>query len=183
MTSQCPHCSSDNAEGATYCRSCGKALPNPASSGPRIVEYSDVATTAAGSAAQVAELQKQIKKASGALLAVAILQWVVGGLLAVVGTKLLADRGVDTSAMNVVYVTVFGVGALFFGLYLWSRRSPFPAAVVGLVVFVSLHLLEALADPASIYRGVIVKVIIIAILIGAVKAGVRHRELKRQLGR
>ncbi|MCB9853498.1 MAG: zinc ribbon domain-containing protein [Phycisphaerales bacterium] len=180
MAFACPHCNSENAEGASYCRSCGKALPNPASTGPRIIEPSGFATTAAGSRAQTAELQAQIKKASGALLAVAIIQWAVGALLYFLRDQFAEIQQIDPDGMNIVLAAVAIIGIVFFGLYLWSRKSPFPAAVVGLVVFVTLHLVEALIDPTTLYKGLLVKIIIIAILVGAVRAGVRYRAIKRQ---
>ena len=78
-----------------------------------------------------------------------------------------------------VLFTVFGIGAAFFGLFLWARRNPFPAAVVGLVLFVSVHLFEAVMDPHSLYRGLIMKAIVIVVLARAVSQTGRYRQLLR----
>lgn len=180
MALACPHCGSENTEGASFCRACGKALPNIASAGPRFIEDGGAATTIAGTQAQNAELRAQIKKASGALLIVAILQ-VLGTVLIyfLMSSTELGKRASDADRLTVT-VVMSAIAVLFFGLYAWSRKNPFPAAVVGLVVFVTIHLADALVDPTTILQGIIVKIIVVAILIRAVKAGVRYRQLKRQ---
>jgi hypothetical protein len=168
----CPHCAAANLPDARFCEACGKALPDPEATRPRIVGGSDIASTAAGQELQSAALQGQARRAAGALLAVAILQVVFGTFLLV-----FLGRGADLQPG--IYASVFGVAVIFFCLFLWARRNPLPAAIVGLVLFLSLHLLDAVADPAAIGRGVLVKVIIIVILAKAIQAGVKHRKLER----
>ena len=69
---------------------------------------------------------------------------------------------------------------VFFALYFWARKQPLPASIVGLLVYVTMHLLDAIADPTAIARGIIMKIIIIAILVNAIQAGVKYRQLQRQ---
>ncbi|MEW6249262.1 MAG: zinc ribbon domain-containing protein [Planctomycetota bacterium] len=172
----CPHCGAVQATTSAFCTTCGKALPSAAPGGPRVVDDSEL-QTAAGRTLRGAELQKQLKKASGALLAVAILQAVFGGLLFVIGGALLGGEGKLPPA---VFVGVFVIAAIFFGLYIWARRSPFPAALAGLVVYLTVHLLDAIADPTTLVRGLIVKIIIILILVRAISAGAKYRALMRE---
>jgi hypothetical protein len=139
------------------------------------VGSSDVAATGVGRRLQTEELQKTARKAAGALLAVAILQAVFGGIV----LAMLPDV-VPQQQKTILMVTVFGIAAVFFGLFLWARVQPFPAAIVGLVLFVTFHLLDALADPTALARGIIVKVIVIVILAQAIKAGAQHRRLLRE---
>jgi hypothetical protein len=179
----CPHCQAVNAPDAQFCEACGKAVAaSVGAGGPRIVQEGEYAATDAGAALQSDLLQKDLKKTTGALLAVAILQVVVGTFVVVVssGREVL---GTQAKAANpaVPALSVYTIGAIFFGLYFWARKSPYPAAIVGLVVFVTVHLLDALVDPAALLRGIVVKVIVIAVLVNAIKAGARHRELLRHL--
>jgi uncharacterized Zn finger protein (UPF0148 family) len=188
----CPHCGSPNPAGSTFCGSCGKALPTAASSGgPRIVAGAQFASTAAGQKLQSDELHKQAKRAAGALLAVAIIQTAFGAL--VVGVLEASGSPAAAKVVPTLAVTVFGVAAIFWGLYFWARRSPFPAAIVGLVVYVSLWLLDLIAYASAAsksggktplgagpFNGIIVRIIIIVVLLNAIKAGARHRQLLRQ---
>lgn len=178
MQIECPHCRAVNPPGAQFCGACGKALPSAEHGGPRVLTPQDLASIKAGQQLQSEELARQVKKASGALLAVAVLQTFFGAVL------LLMNQGGASAIRNIpltpaAFIGIFGVGILFFGLYLWARRSPFPAAICGLVIFVTVHALDALADPRTILQGILVKIIVIVVLARAVSAGVKHRQLMR----
>src|SRR5262245_43228230 len=123
----CPHCGAANQSVSSFCGSCGKALPSGAQAGPRIVTEAALPSTSAGRQLVSDELHKNLKKAKGALLAVAIMQSIFGLLIFTVAkSSLPPGRGIPPILM----VTVFGVALIFFGLYAWSRRNPLPAAIV-----------------------------------------------------
>lgn len=186
----CPHCQAENEAGSTFCAACGKAMPAVMATGPRVVSAAATPTTSAGMKLHTDELHKQAKSASGALLAVAIIQTVFGGIMVAALSASRAGARMDTT---ILYATVFGVAVIFWALYVWSRWAPLPAAIVGLVVYISLWLLDiigaivAMQNPstpgavvASPFSGIILRIIIIAVLVKAVKAGVRHRQLTRE---
>lgn len=79
-----------------------------------------------------------------------------------------------------LYAALAAVSGLFFGLYWWSRKNPFPAAIAALVIYVSIWMLDVIADPSMICQGALIKVIVIIVLIRAVSAGVKYRRLLRQ---
>ena len=180
-TITCPHCGVANPSDAQFCESCGKAQPSASASGPRVLAGPEFAATDTGQALQAEELHKQAKSAAGALLAVAILQTLFGTFV-VMAPGLFAEMvEVEVEVGAAVYLVVYGIAVVFFGLYFWARKNPVPAAVAGLVVFLTVHLLDALADPSALIRGILVKVIIIVVLVKAIKAGARHRQLTRQI--
>ena len=174
----CPHCGASNPSTGTVCESCGKALPSAVASSPRVTSASAAgfAGTGVGRSLQADELSKQAKKAAGALLAVAIIQVVFGAIVVFA----LMPANVPQQTRNIVMVSVFGIAAVFFALYFWARKQPLPASIVGLVLFVTMHLLDALADPTALARGILMKIIIVVILVNAIQAGVKHRQLQRQ---
>jgi hypothetical protein len=174
----CPHCGTANQSAASFCEACGKALPTLTAAAPRIVTEAALPSTAAGRQLLGAELQKHLKKAKGALLTVAVMQTIFGALIIGV-SKATLPAGETVPA--VLVITLVGIAAIFYGLYAWARRSPLPAAIVGLILFVTLHLIDALADPRQITRGLIVKVIIVAMLAQAIQAGVKYKRLLPQL--
>jgi hypothetical protein len=175
----CPHCQHANLPDAQYCEACGKAVAVAATS-PRIVSGNEFASTSVGLVMESEALTAQVKSASGALLAVAIIQVILGTII-VFALKGFPGRGeLESTAIPLVAFSVYGIGAVFFGLYFWARKSPYPAAIVGLVVFVTVHLLDIIADPSALARGILMKIIIITILIKAIRAGARHRDLLRQ---
>jgi Kef-type K+ transport system membrane component KefB len=177
-STMCPHCGAANQNASAFCESCGKALPSLAQTGPRLVTDASMPATAAGLQLVGDELHKNVKKAKNALLTVAIIQTIFG-LILFAAAKASAARG--QGLPPILYITVFGIGVIFFGLYLWARRSPLPAAIVGLTLFVTMHLIDGIVDPTQLARGVIMKVFIVAMLVQAIQAGVKHKRLLPQL--
>lgn len=187
----CPHCGAATSAGA-YCESCGMALPSKMASGPRIVGGSTLAATAVGQDLQSEELQKQAKRARGALLAVAILQTI--GLLLVFGlSRMVQGRlEVDEDELMFIMVAQVIVSIVFWGLYFWARRQPLPAAIVGLVLYATLVLINmvtAVGEAAQGQRRGIggsgigcLDIVIMAVLAQAITAGVQHRKLIKQRG-
>lgn len=176
MTISCPHCGAANTAGSAFCAGCGKALPSAMPTSPRLIDGASVPTSAAGHALVSNELEKQSKKAFGALLAVGIMQLIFG--LIVVGAMNARPGGVGGDN-TLVYVTVFGIGVVFLGLAFWARFNPLPAAIIGLALFVTVHLLDAVADPASLAKGFVLKIIIIVVLSKAISAGLKFRQLSQ----
>ena len=197
----CPHCGSGNDAEVAFCASCGKALPSSHPTGPRFIVPGTTAMTSAGFKLQLDELHQKARTASGALLAVAIIQtifiFIVGSIATGVG---LARRSPGALGLTMLLVPVVAVGVIFWGLYFWSRKNPLPAAIVGLVVYVSVWALDIIggvmmlqqqgvrgAGPAGvgpvynpISSGIVIRIIIIAILVRAIQAGAEHRKLLRQ---
>lgn len=109
--------------------------------------------------------QKARGNGSGWILALAIFQSV--GVLIFIGLRLSAGGAMDAGAIGAI--GLMSVLALaFFGLWAWGRTSPLPALCWALGLFVTFHLLDAVIDPMSLLRGLVVKVIVIGGLITAI---------------
>jgi hypothetical protein len=188
----CPHCGAMNPPNAAFCETCGKALPSGVSSMPRVVGSEGIATTAAGQQLQGEQLHKQAKRASGALLAVAIIMTVVGGLIFFISTQAGRGGGRGTPVLqvnNAAAVITLIIAAVFWGLYIWSRSQPLPAAIVGLVIYATLIVINVITNVSQMGqdgapRGGLgvgcVDIIIMVVLAQAISAGVQHRKLLRQ---
>ena len=177
-TTTCPHCEAANQSSSSFCESCGKALPSLTSDGPRMVTEASMPSTSAGRQYMALELQKHLKKSKTALLIVAIIQTIVGLLMfGVAKSSLQAGQ----SFPPVLFITIFGIAAIYFGLYAWARHQPLAAAIVGFTLFVTLHVLDAIADPTQLARGIFMKIIIAAMLVQAIQAGIKYRRLLPQL--
>lgn len=78
-------------------------------------------------------------------------------------------------------VVMMALAAVFFGLWLWSKKAPFAALLTTLIVFVTFHLVDAVIDPLSLLRGILIKIVILTGLITALKKAYvakRERELE-----
>ena len=76
--------------------------------------------------------------------------------------------------------THLGLFAVHVGLYVWARIAPLAAAVVSLVLFLTLHLANAVLEPSSIYKGMIVKVLFVVVLVKAIQAGYEIHRLRNE---
>lgn len=173
----CPHCGQQTALGA-FCESCGKALAGE-QAGPRIVDTSSA--TGIGLKLKAQELEKQAKSAATALLITAILGVIGLFFLAVLFQQAENNPNevVDWSVAKAMLIGQSLFCLTFFGLWIWARSSPLPAAIVGMVIFVSIHVVTAVIDPATIIQGIIFKIIILYMLCKAIGGGLKHRELMR----
>jgi zinc ribbon protein len=81
------------------------------------------------------------------------------------------DRSVVLS-----FVVTYVVGAIMLGLFFWSRRSPFPAMVTALCVFLALTVLIIVASPALFgILFIAIWVLTIGALLGGMKAALAER--------
>jgi hypothetical protein len=176
--------------GAAFCESCGKALPAAAPTGPRVVTAEALPQTAIGHRMVSDELVKQQKTASTALLVVGLIQLTCGAI------ALFALQKAAPGQFNpVLFVIQFGVAAIFLGLWAWSRKSPLPAAIVGLVLYVTLVVINVISammalaanpdSPRSGFGGLgigLLDIIIIVILAQAIMAGLKYKRLLEAQG-
>ncbi|MEM1211635.1 MAG: zinc ribbon domain-containing protein [Planctomycetota bacterium] len=165
----CPHCDAFVQSRDTFCTECGKAVGTSSFSGPTLTDDKSLGRSSVGKELQSDAMLKKAKSASGALLAVAILQLVALAVLAG-----LLPAGPDK---NLVLVVVGAISAVYWGLWWWSRSSPFPAALTGLIVYLTMLGVGAALDPSTLFQGILIKVIIVVVLVRAVQAGLQHKRL------
>lgn len=68
----------------------------------------------------------------------------------------------------------------YFGLWVWAKHKPLPAAMTALILFLTLQAINLAIEPTSIFQGIIVKVIILFVLIRAVTSAQKYQKLKMQ---
>lgn len=145
---QCVQCQEPLARGAVYCDGCGARVPEKTD-----LEFHRT------------QIEPRLTKGRKWLGAMAIL-YAIGGI--VYGVML------EDVAVGAVNLVLAGVQT---GLWQWSTKSLLPAAVTSLVMFVTIHLLEAVVDPASLVRGLLIKVLFITGLVQTIRAALETRSL------
>lgn len=86
----------------------------------------------------------------------------------------------DDPMVRLLWGTSLGLCAIHLGLWVWAKTAPFPAAVVALVLFVTVQAINAVVEPSSMYKGLLIKVLFLVALIRAVKAGSEAQRLRAQ---
>jgi len=173
MPMACPHCRADNATGLDFCQTCGKALPSAFLSTPSITTGTLFATTPVGRKLQGYELHSKAKQAAVILGVIAF--------LTLIGTFVDMSQlppGASSTTRNVVMMIDFGILACFVGLSAWATKQPLPAAIVGLVLYLGIHILIGVLNPETIPKGIILKIFIVIALAKAIQAGSARQKLE-----
>ncbi len=146
----CPHCQHRNADAARFCEGCGTPLAD--------MEYDLLHRPAL----------RQGRKWMGIVAGLYLLG---GALMAAVTWSSAPETAVGLFILHAALALTQG------GLWWWAKRAPFPAAVVSLALYVTMILLSAIADPMTLLRGWLIKILFITALVKAVQAGMAAKKL------
>lgn len=69
--------------------------------------------------------------------------------------------------------------AVFVGLAIWSVYNPFAALLTGLLIYLSLWLMDIIVDPTYIFKGIIIKLIIVIGLIKGIRDARNNERLSK----
>ncbi len=75
-----------------------------------------------------------------------------------------------------------GIGVLFLLLALWSYKKPAIAFMTALIAFLVIHIGLSIIDPSHIYRGIILKILVVVALIKAFKDARQVEKLRESVG-
>ena len=159
----CPVCKTTFNEQPVKCNSCG--FPFSATEkekslfiGQQILKKRTVSDT-----------KDKIKRAR-------IILWSIGGM------NLLASLFALTNAQaqNVFVVAGVILGLVFIGFGFLAYKKPFISILIPLILLVLLHLAAAIADPSTLLRGIILKVVFIGVLIYGLVGIVEAEKIRKE---
>lgn len=116
------------------------------------------------------EKKRSVKKATTILYVLAVINLVFGIILG-----LLVEINILVLIVSVV------VAGIYLALGLWSVKQPFPAILSGFFVYISFNVINAVADPTTIYQGIIWKILIISSFIYGYKAVKDSQKIEAEL--
>ena len=112
--------------------------------------------------------------------------FVAGGLMFVVDMFMLAVQVSKLNGAEINYTYLYGVIGLdifllgaFIALGLWTKRKPYTAILIGLVLFCAIQLFAMIGDPSNIYKGVVVKLVVIISLVSGLKKAKALQQMDR----
>ena len=75
-----------------------------------------------------------------------------------------------------------GLGILFLLFAIWSYKKPAAAFMTALIVFIVAHVATMVADPSYIYKGIILKVLVVIALIKGFRDAKEVEKLRESAG-
>ena len=110
---------------------------------------------------------KHMRQARNAIFVVAALHFLVG--------MFVAYNGPDEERLFMVALVV-GISTTFFVLGLWAAKKPYPAILTAVIIYGTLLIGDAIFDPMSIMKGIILKGVIIFYLIRGLKNAKEYKD-------
>lgn len=188
IAASCPACRANVAPGAQFCEQCGVRVPGP--SVPQTTPAKPVVRRSLLRRSQ----QRSVDSETSAIGKARMCLSVIAGLL-VLGTLIgwmgmeselskARDRGMGINSgmvaqMRALLVANVVLAVAFVGLAVWAGRNAFAAVLTGLVLYIAAILASAAVSPITLVQGIIIKVIIIGLLIGGIRAGLQQRRRRR----
>jgi hypothetical protein len=132
------------------------------------------------------EARRQIRSARIALMIVGVLSL---GVLTYHTVELIGEMrrlGVTFAELPAVSLVLIVLGYMVCATYVVlsfvAKRRPFGASLAGLLLYLADILVGAVEDPHTVYRGLVIKIVIIVVLVRAVNAGLQYRRHVRAAG-
>lgn len=116
---------------------------------------------------------KHIRQARNACFAAAVIL-----LLNVLLLAFTIPDGYEYLWLDFLIWGAFIAGFVLLGL--WTKKKPYYAIVSALVLYIAFIALNAILDVTSLYKGIIVKVIIMVLLIKGLKDAKAAQQMKEQ---
>ncbi len=194
----CEGCGAEREAQDAFCPGCGAAL------GVQEVSDIEVPKKSARRKSNYTERrhEKSVRKASNWVLAVAVILALAGTVIGMIGrsegqaalaefamepaeTLMLLDDGTELtvgelrsaieSEVLFIFVVNYGIALIMLACWFWSKRSALPALTTALGVYVTMIAIEGVVDPASIFRGILIKALVISALLSGVRAALAQR--------
>lgn len=125
-------------------------------------------------AAKYQQLMKEAKSQASTTL------FIIAGLMLVCGTIGVFVLGNQQNAapeeMIVAVALVVGMAIVFAMLGTWALFQPTPPAIIGLIFFIGITILDFAEDPMAAAKGIIFRIIMVILLIKAIGTAMKARE-------
>jgi hypothetical protein len=121
---------------------------------------------------ELGSAEARIKKARNAIFAIAIV-FLVSELIGMAAAHALTTAGIVITA---------GIAAIFVGLGFLTKKQPLTAILIALILFVGLWILAIIVTgPEQIYKGILVRGIIIYFLVTGIKHAREAERIRKQM--
>jgi len=163
----CPHCSHKLEEDqAKFCPKCGFPVLGTEK------EKDNFLRLLKANQEVLANAKKKINR-------VKIMLYIIGGLQVFLGLFLFMGEMVEDSA--IVGISSIVVGLIMFACSVWVKRKPVTGILVAFSFYMLLQIAGVIIEPSSIVRGIILKIIVIAVFISGIKSAYDYREYEKKL--
>ena len=95
--------------------------------------------------------------------------FIIGIVMTAGDIILMAVKGFEYYDLPLVFTLDGIILASFIGLGFYTKKKPFTAILIGLIIFLAIQVLNAFLNPASIMKGIFLKIVVISALVQALR--------------
>ncbi|SEM58403.1 hypothetical protein SAMN05192574_10170 [Mucilaginibacter gossypiicola] len=166
LTENCAHCNTQAKPEDTFCTQCGYPLKGTEAEqnifiSERQVEEIDIFT-----------YNKTLRQASNTL-------YYLAGIFILSGLVYFFIHKDDEDVVTVV-ITDLIMAAIFLVLGAYSKKKPLACIISGLSLYVIVQVLNAIVEPISIAKGIIIKIVIIGYMIKGIKSAMEIEKIRKE---
>ena len=158
----CNHCSKVVDESVKFCVSCG--YPHNGTASEKSKFHADRIINNSKSK----EAGGSLRKARNTLFFIAALSFGIG--LFYMFTQNATDILITYSIQALIYLL----------LGFWSQKKPLIALVLALLVYLTTIVISGIVEPATLFKGIIIKIFIIVFLAKGINSALHIRKMKAQ---
>ena len=118
----------------------------------------------------------ELEKGEKAVKTARIMLYILSGLNLLIG---LIFYALEQTELIVLLAGIIGA-LIYFGLALWSKKNPVPAILSGFFVYLIFVALNAIGDPETLYRGILIKVLIVIGFIYGIQGAINSERIKKE---
>lgn len=96
---------------------------------------------------------------------------------------LTLPNDIPDDARNLAIGLQIFFAAIFVGLAIWTKYKPFVALMTAMIFFIAIWALGAILNPASVFSGIVIKIVLIVLLIMGIRNAKEAQELKKTFGK
>lgn len=117
-------------------------------------------------------LSKKTESAATTLYVLAGLSFVIGVVYFFINSS--SDNG------SAILISYTAIAVIYLLLGVWSKKKPVASLISGMILYVLIELMGAVDNPANIFKGIIIKIIIISYLIKGLTSALEAEKIRKQ---
>ena len=162
----CPACSNTISVNDVFCQNCGYPLQGEEQEQKNFLLNREIAQI------DLDGYHKKIIRARNWF-------YYLAGLFTVIGL-ITFFKNKDSEDVLVIAIPEFILSVCFLVLGSYSIKKPLACIISGLCLYIIVQILNFIADPALIARGIVFKIFVIAMLINGIKSAIEIEKIRKE---
>jgi len=165
-STQCKACSTPSTSLDSFCQNCGFPLKETEEEQNTFIYARDYRSY------ELDQMNRKIRSAGNTI-------FILAGVFALMGIIYFLMLG-EAQGGNAILVVNLILAGIYVGLGFWSKQNAIAAIVSALVLFGVVQILNIIEDPTSIFKGIIMKVVVIVYLIKGLNSALDAQKIRKQ---